>query len=121
MKIKFNSETLLQLNIITELKTPVSGFLFGQRIGKYILITNILTVQLDKKITDLTYETAFNQAGLKIIGVFFCNKDIFLNDWFSEDIIIEIKGSQCQAFQMVFENLEKAKQLKKISDIPFPE
>jgi hypothetical protein len=90
MEINFTPEAERQLDVIRDVDTIKNGFVMGQLIGKHYIIEGFFPANFNEKnISDLYYKF-FTKVGEKLMGVFFNNREPFLNDWFLEDVIIKI-------------------------------
>jgi len=94
MKIRLTPTAAVQIELLGDTMTNETGFVFGQDIGKFRIIENLLPVNFDETTIDEIYTKAYKKIGDKLIGVFFNHCDTFASDWFIENIIIKIKEPQ---------------------------
>ena len=82
-----------QMDIFNRLGQPLTGFLEGIRLGKEVIIEHLLSLPFDEATIDYTYHHVFQVKGEKILGVFFCNRQLFFSEWFLEDLVLLIQGA----------------------------
>jgi len=90
MKVHLTPGAQEKIELIRALKTPGTGFLFGTRLGQYLLLEDLLPLAFDEHGLEPVYAQVFERQGEKLLGVYFMNRPIFLDDWFIGDIILEI-------------------------------
>jgi len=90
VKLKICPAVKKELDIISDLNQAVSGFMIGDKIGNFIIIKQILWIPINPDNLDEQYSKLIQAFGLNVRGVIFVNKEIVLNPWFLDDIIIVI-------------------------------
>ncbi len=98
MEVRFSSRANSQLSLFFDLDLKETGFLVGKDLGKYKIIESLIPISFNKKDICDVYRKVYNRIGNKLMGVFFFNKYIFLDDWFIEDIIIKVKDNDIKVF-----------------------
>ena len=98
MKIVFTPEALAMVHFISNSESPVNGFVLGNEIGKYKIISGFIPFRLNKKNVNRLYSNFYEKFGTKLKGIFFFNGDLFLNDWFIDDLIIKIYQPRIKIF-----------------------
>ena len=98
MKLEFTKTALWQLHLLSHLDSKETGFVFGCGLGKFKIIENLFSLRFNKKNIDRLYHQVFYDYGDRLMGVFFVNSEVFLNDWFLENFIFKITGHKCQIF-----------------------
>ncbi len=114
MKIKFSSRANSQLSLFLDLGLRETGFVVGMDLGKYKIIESLIPISFNKKNICDIYRKIYNKIGNKLIGVFFFNKHIFLDDWFIEDIIIKVKDNDIKVFLYEINSKSSEKTLQEI-------
>lgn len=108
MKIHFSKRANAELALLYELDSEKTGFIFGVDMGHNKIIETILPVNLHVSNVARLYHSVYKKKGNSLLGVFFLNKDFFLNDCFIENIILFIKDGQKKVYKYGFdESCEK--------------
>ena len=90
MKIDLTPEAQTQAELIRDMDTVENGFLIGTVMGKHIIIKEFFPVNFNEETIDGAYRKMVDTHGDALMGVFFNNREPFLNDWFLEDVIMTI-------------------------------
>ena len=90
MKIDLTPEAQTQAELIRDMDTVENGFLIGTVMGKHIIIKELFPVNFNEETIDDVYRKMVDTHGDALMGVFFNNREPFLNDWFLEDVIMTI-------------------------------
>lgn len=115
MEVRFSSRANSQLSLFFDLDLKETGFLVGEDLGKYKIIESLIPISFNKKNICDVYRKAYNRIGNKLMGVFFFNKYIFLDDWFIEDIIIKVKDNDIKVFLYEINSKSSEKFLEEIN------
>lgn len=114
MKIRFSSRANSQLSLFSDLGLRETGFVVGMDLGKYKIIESLIPISFNKKNICGIYRKIYNKIGNRLMGVFFFNKYIFLDDWFIEDIIIKVKDNDIKVFLYEINSKSSEKALQEI-------
>ncbi len=114
MKIRFSSRANSQLSLFFDLGLKETGFVVGKDLGKYKIIESLIPISFNKKNICGIYRKIYNKIGNRLMGVFFFNKYIFLDDWFIEDIIIKVKDNDIKVFLYKINSKSSEKALQEI-------
>lgn len=115
MEVRFSSRANFQLSLFFDLGLKETGFLVGKDLGKYKIIESLIPISFNKKNICDVYTKAYNRIGNRLMGVFFFNKLIFLDDWFIEDIIIKVKDNDIKVFLCEIDSKSSEKILEEIN------
>jgi hypothetical protein len=115
MKIEFSPGARLQLDVLSELDSIETGFLFGFNMGRYLIIESFFPLRFTKNSINRIYPQVFNHFSDRLLGVFFINRKAFLNDWFLENIILQVKDHSQKIFLCRFDDQSGQKQWVPIS------
>ena len=115
MEVRFSSRANSQLSLFFDLGLKETGFLVGKDLGKYKIIESLIPISFNKKNICDVYTKVYNRIGNRLMGVFFFNKLIFLDDWFIEDIIIKVKDNDIKVFLCEIDSKSSEKILKEIN------
>jgi len=115
MEVRFSSRANSQLSLFFDLGLKETGFLIGKDLGKYKIIESLIPIRFNKKNICDVYRKAYNRIGNRLMGVFFFNKLIFLDDWFIEDIIIKVKDNDIKVFLYEINSKSSEKFLEEIN------
>ena len=115
MEVRFSSRANSQLSLFFDLDLKETGFLVGKDLGKYKIIESLIPISFNKKNICDVYRKAYNRIGNKLMGVFFFNKYIFLDDWFIEDIIMKVKDNDIKFFLYEISSKSSEKILEEIN------
>ena len=115
MEVRFSTRANSQLSLFFDLGLKETGFLVGKDLGKYKIIESLIPVSFNKKNICDVYRKAYNRIGNKLMGVFFFNKYIFLDDWFIEDIIMKVKDNDIKFFLYEISSKSSEKILEEIN------
>ena len=88
MKIILTTKVKDKLKTLALLDSAVSGFIRGDRIGKFLFITDFLQVELDKENIDLQFKKIYKLWGIFLQGFFLKKENFFKSDIFKEKIIL---------------------------------
>jgi hypothetical protein len=102
VKIHFTNKANAELALLCALDNEKTGFIFGVDMGNNKIIETILPVNFHVSNVARLYHTVYKKKGNSLLGVFFLNKDFFLNDCFFENIILLIKDGQKKVYKYGF-------------------
>lgn len=98
MKIELTSRARWQYSLLTGIESPTSGFVLGYHLGRIQVVDGFFPLKFNKNNINRLYHRVFMASGEQLLGVFFVNSRVFLNDWFLENIIIEISSRRGRVF-----------------------
>ena len=106
MKLVLTPTAHWQLRLMGDMDFSTTGFLLGSMLGRVIMIDTLFPLEFNKKNISRVYHRVFRETGDRLKGVFFVNKEIFLNDWFLENYIFTISGHENRIFFYHFDSDE---------------
>jgi hypothetical protein len=104
MKIYFSNRANSELDLLCKLENERTGFVFGFDLGFGKLIDTILPLNFQSTNIGPLYQSVYKHKGDSLLGVFFLNKNYFLDDCFFENIILTIKAGQLKIFKYGFDD-----------------
>jgi len=116
MKIEFSPKSRSQLDVLIELKSKETGFIFGFNTGQYKLIDSFFPIRFTKSSIKRIYPQIFNRFSDRLIGVFFINDPVFLSDWFLEQMIIDVQNQTPEIYLCRFDDGDHQKRLIPVSE-----
>jgi hypothetical protein len=116
MKIEFSPRSLLQLNLFMKLKQSEAGFVCGFSAGQYRIIDGFFPLRFNKNSINRVYPEIFNHFRDCLLGVFFVNAPVFLNDWFLEQLIIDVQDQAAEISLYQFDDMSHQKRLVPITE-----
>ena len=88
--LNYTVEAHHQIQLVRQLITIKNGFILGTKIGKHLIIKQMMPANFNKDTLSESYLHVFNQQGIGLLGVFFNYSKPFFDDWLIEDIIFII-------------------------------
>lgn len=116
MKIEFSPKSRSQLDVLIELESKETGFIFGFNTGQYRLIDTFFPIRFTRGSIKRIYSQVFNRFRNRLIGVFFINEPVFLSDWFLEQMIVDVQNQKPEIYLCRFDDGSHQKRLIPVSE-----
>lgn len=100
MKIILTVKVEDKLKALTLLDDVVSGFIRGDRIGKFLIVTDFLPAKLNKNNIDSQFEKILKQWGIFLQGFFFKKAYFFNSNILSEKVVLILENNCREAYYM---------------------
>ncbi|MEN8223636.1 MAG: hypothetical protein ABFR36_10330 [Acidobacteriota bacterium] len=98
MKVIFANDSLAKLKFLALSDETGSGFLRTERIGKYILITDLITGDICKDSIKKDLMNVYNMWGSDFGGIFMKGDADLIPDFFEEKMVLKIRKEKYRVF-----------------------
>ncbi len=107
MKIVFSKPAYKKCQVLWQLMAPFTGVILGDILGEYYFIEDLMEADLSKKNFDSFYSTYFENFQEQLLGVYYFNKRISLNNWLIGDLILEQQSDQYVVWEVDLDKNQK--------------
>lgn len=96
-----------KLGALADSSAETTGFILGSQMGRIIIFEDILMIPFNQKNLKSMYRITMQRFGEKLLGVVFCNRNIFRQTWMKEELFIHIQNSHIDLYRYSSEDLIK--------------